>query len=320
MSWSEFWSRVTFADVMALFGAIGLAVGGAALIASRIPMRAELVARRVKLALPHGSAVRARSGEDSGSSLVQRLPYLALGLSAAEQRLVISWFSKFGVSDNSAPLFFNLFRLGAAFVLGALTLFVSGYVGVFAASWLLRMAAAVGVAIAVWIIPALIIASAMKRRAKSVAAGLPDALELLVVCVEAGLSLEDALQRVAHELKDSQPSLADELAQTWAEMNILPSRAQALANLAERVNNPGVRSVVSLLSQSLKLGTPLAQSLRTGTIELRNDQMTLLEERASKLPALMTLPVMLFIMPTIFLIVGGPAALRIMDIFQGGAH
>ena len=75
-----------------------------------------------------------------------------------------------------------------------------------------------------------------------------------------------------------------------------------------------------MLSQSLQFGTPLAQSLRVGAVEMRNDQMTLLEERASRLPALLTIPVMLFIMPTIFLIVGGPAALRLLDMFRGGLH
>ena len=177
---------------------------------------------------------------------------------------------------------------------------------------------AIMAAIAGWLFPILFIAHVVKQRTKAVGLGLPDALELLVVCVEAGLSLEDGLQRVARELKESQPALADELTLTWAEINILPSRAQALANLADRVGIPSVRSVVTMLSQSMRFGTPLAQSLRVGAVEMRNDQMMLLEERASRLPALMTIPVMLFIMPTIFLIVGGPAALRLIDTFGGG--
>ena len=81
-----------------------------------------------------------------------------------------------------------------------------------------------------------------------------------------------------------------------------------------------MRAVVGMMSQSLRFGTPLGQSLRVGAAEMRNDQMTKLEERASRLPALMTIPVMLFIMPTIFLIVGGPAALRLMDTFGHGTH
>jgi tight adherence protein C len=175
-------------------------------------------------------------------------------------------------------------------------------------------------AIAGWLLPILFIDYNIKQRTKAVAMGLPDALELLVVCVEAGLSLEDGLQRVARELEDSQPALADELTLTWAEINILPNRAQALANLAARTDIPSVRSVVSTLSQSMKFGTPLAQSLRVGATEMRNDQMMQLEERASRLPALMTIPVMLFIMPTLFLIIGGPAALRLIDTFHGGLH
>ena len=189
-----------------------------------------------------------------------------------------------------------------------------------AAHWFLPFLAAVGGAIAGWILPILFISRQLKRRAKTIASGLPNALELLVVCVEAGLSLEDSLQRVARELQESQPALSDELALTWAEVNILPDRTKALTNLANRTDNPSVRSVVSMLSQSLRFGTPLAQSLRVGATEMRNDQMTHMEEVASRLPALMTIPVMLFIMPTIFLIIGGPAALRLMDMFHVGTH
>jgi tight adherence protein C len=208
----------------------------------------------------------------------------------------------------------------AAVSLGALSLATAAHFSLFSSSWAPPFIAALVAAFAGWMVPILFIGHVIKVRKKAVASGLPDALELLVVCVEAGLSLEEGLQRVAHELKESQPALADELALTWAEINILPSRAQALSNLADRIDIPSVRSVVSMLAQSLRYGTPLAQSLRVGAAEMHNDQMTLLEERANRLPALMTIPVMLFIMPTIFLIVGGPAALRLLDTFRGGMH
>jgi tight adherence protein C len=153
------------------------------------------------------------------------------------------------------------------------------------------------------------------RRVKEVRAGLPDALELLVVCVEAGLSLEDGLDRVVTELKRSQPALADELSLTLADLKILPSRDQALANLAARVDVPSVRSVVTTLAQTLRYGTPLVQSLRVVAAEMRNDYLIEIEEKANRLPAYLTLPVIVFLMPTIFLIVGGPAALRLIDAF-----
>jgi tight adherence protein C len=192
--------------------------------------------------------------------------------------------------------------------------------GFTAAHWWLPVFAAMASAISGWILPVFVISHLMKKRIKAIVSGLPNALDLLVVCVEAGLSLEDGLQRVARELRESQPALAEELAVTWAEASILPDRTQALVNLSDRIGNPTVRTVVGMMSQSLRFGTPLGQSLRVGATEMRNDQMTKLEERASRLPALMTIPVMLFIMPTIFLIVGGPAALRLMDQFRSGMH
>jgi tight adherence protein C len=114
-------------------------------------------------------------------------------------------------------------------------------------------------------------------------------------------------------LLQSQPALGEELARTSADLKILPSREQALANLAGRVDMPSVRTVVTTLSQTLRYGTPLAQGLRVVSGELRNDTLVRLEERANQLPTLMTIPMMLFIMPTIFMIVAGPAALHVID-------
>jgi tight adherence protein C len=110
--------------------------------------------------------------------------------------------------------------------------------------------------------------------------------------------------------------LAEELALTSADLKILPSRDRALANFAERVQVPSVRTVVTTLAQTMRYGTPLAQALRVVASELRNDSLMRLEERANQLPTLMTIPMMIFIMPTIFLIVGGPAALRMLDAFH----
>jgi tight adherence protein C len=320
MNVSELWNSVTFTDLMAMFGTLSLVVGGTALIASSIPMRAELVGRRVTLALPRTALATADAARKGNPTVMEQLPSFAAGLSKAEQRQVIRLFSNVHVPANRAVRYFIIARLILAASLGVLTMVAGRHFAVFSASWWPPAVAAVVAAIAGWILPILFIGRVVKKRKKAVGSGLPDALELLVVCVEAGLSLEDGIQRVARELNVSQPALADELALTWAELNILPSRAEALANLADRVDVPSVRSVVSMLSQSLRFGTPLAQSLRVGAVEMRNDQMTLLEEKASRLPALMTIPVMLFIMPTIFLIIGGPAALRLIDTFRGGMH
>ena len=146
-------------------------------------------------------------------------------------------------------------------------------------------------------------------------AGLPDALELMVICVEAGLTLEEALSRTARELQQGRRWLAQQLDMTSADLRILSNRDDALANLAARVGSLGMRSLATALAQTLRYGTPLAQALRSMATEMRSESLIALEERTNRLPALMTVPMMLFIMPTIFLIVGGPAALHVIDTF-----
>jgi len=289
------------------------------MIASSIPLRAELIGKRVNFAVPQRAAALAEAAEESQTA-IQRVRTMAGNLSQSEQRVIVLFCEKFPAAARFAVPVFVGVRVLAALVFGALIAAAAGRSGALAASPLLRGTVAIGGMIAGWMLPILLIRIWGARRTKAVAQGLPDALELLVVCVEAGISLEDGLHRVAEELAASQPELADELVLTWAEINILPNRAQALSNLAARIDDPSVRSVASLLAQSMRLGTPLAQSLRSGASELRNDQMMRLEEQASKLPAMLTIPVMLFIMPTIFLIIGGPAFLKIIDLFLGGAR
>lgn len=312
------WGSATFSDLLAPFGVMALILGGAVLVFSSMPTRGEAFAQRINLALPRaGLKPRAEAARRALPVTVFQLPSLGGGLTDAEHRQVIRMFSRLGVRADQAGLYFIICRIISTGAFGALTLAATRHFGVAAAHAWVQFMVAAGGAIGGWLLPILVVGSLLKRRTKAIASGLPSALDLLVVCVEAGLSLEDGLQRLAHELHASQPALAEEFAMTWAEINILPDRTTALLNFANRIDNPSVRSVVGMLSQSLRFGTPLAQSLRVGATEMRNDQMTQLEERANRLPALMTIPVMLFIMPTLFLIIGGPAALKLMDVFQG---
>jgi len=177
----------------------------------------------------------------------------------------------------------------------------------------LRLAFAGGAGLFGWFLPILAAQWAARRRAAVVVAGLPDALELLVICAEGGLALGDGIDRIVTELQRSQPELAEELAMTAADLKIMPSQDQALARLAARIDAPIVQSVVTTLSQTMRYGTPFAQAMRVVAGEIRNEALIRLEERANKLPTLMTIPMILFILPTIFLVVGGPAALKIMD-------
>jgi tight adherence protein C len=315
---SDVWRHPTYVDLLVMFGIVAMIACGAALIASTFPTRSEALAQRVNFAMPRSGSGLGSEGARTAPPLdvLLKLPSIGGGLSVAEHRQVIRLFSRFNLPPDRAVPCFMIVRLIFAAAFAALAAMAVNYFTIAVAHPALPYLGAFGAAAAGWLTPILLISRAIKRRVKAVASGLPNALELLVVCVEAGLSLEDGLQRVARELQESQPALSEELAMTWAEANILPDRTQALMNLADRIDNPSVRSVVSMLSQSLRFGTPLAQSLRGGATEMRNDQMTILEEKASRLPSLMTIPVMVFIMPTIFLIIGGPAALRLMDMFH----
>lgn len=151
-----------------------------------------------------------------------------------------------------------------------------------------------------------------KRRA-AMQKGLPDALDLLVICAEAGLSLDAGLSRVSREIGPAHPEMADELALTSVELGFLPERAKALENLSRRTALPAVRGLVNTLVQTEKYGTPLAASLRVLSAEFRNERMLKAEGKAARLPAILTVPMIIFIMPALFVVLIGPAVIKAID-------
>ena len=164
--------------------------------------------------------------------------------------------------------------------------------------------------------PRIYLRNAADKRAKQLQLALPDGLDLMVICAEAGLSLDATLVRVSRELGNTWPELAEELAITAAELTFLPERRMAFENLNTRTDSDGIRGVVNTLQQTAKFGTPLAQSLRVLAAELRTARMTRAEEKAARLPALLTIPMMIFILPTLFIVLLGPAAISVMDTFS----
>ncbi|MEW4467979.1 type II secretion system F family protein [Parasphingorhabdus sp. JC815] len=151
------------------------------------------------------------------------------------------------------------------------------------------------------------------KRTDLIRKGLPDAIDLLVICAEAGLTVDSAFARVARELGDAYPELADEFSLTSIELGFLTERRQAFENLAYRVALEHVKGVVTTMIQTEKYGTPLASALRVLSAEFRNDRMMRAEEKAARLPAIMTIPLILFILPTLFIVILGPAACSISD-------
>lgn len=157
-----------------------------------------------------------------------------------------------------------------------------------------------------------------KRRGKKISKAVPDALDLMVICAEAGLTLETSLHRVSRELKSANPELALELATTEAELKVLPERRMALENLVYRTNVPEMASLTITMNQAEKYGTSLSQALRTIASEGRRTRMLRIEEKAARLPALMSLPLMVFVLPPCGVIVGGPAVVNLMGTLGGG--
>ena len=161
--------------------------------------------------------------------------------------------------------------------------------------------------------PDLWLSNKVKKRSDAVRKGLPDALDLLVICAEAGLTVDAAFNRVAKELGKAYPELGDEFGLTAIELGFLNERRQAFENLATRVDLDAIRGVVTTMIQTEKYGTPLASALRVLSAEFRNERMMRAEEKAARLPAIMTIPLILFILPTLFIVILGPAACSISD-------
>jgi tight adherence protein C len=153
----------------------------------------------------------------------------------------------------------------------------------------------------------------ISKRSNAVRKGLPDALDLLVICAEAGLTVDAAFNRVARELGKAYPELGDEFALTSIELGFLTDRRSAFENLANRIDLEAVRGVVTTMIQTEKYGTPLASALRVLAAEFRNERMMRAEEKAARLPAIMTVPLILFILPVLFIVILGPASCSISD-------
>ena len=180
----------------------------------------------------------------------------------------------------------------------------------------LRFVVLAGVFILGWRCPEILLSRLAVRRRTRLETGIPDALDILVICAEAGLSLDHAIEQVANVFRRSSPEVAKEFAATAAEMRVLPVRAQALENLAERVGLASLRSIVVTLNQSIKFGTSLAESLRVLAAEMRAERLTRYEQRAARLPVLLTLPLMGFILPSLMVVIGTPLVLRIIDMLE----
>jgi tight adherence protein C len=165
-------------------------------------------------------------------------------------------------------------------------------------------------------LPNLFVRNKISRRQASINRAFPDVLDLMLICVESGMSLEATFQRVSQEIGAQSIALAEELTLATAEMSYLPDRRLAFENLAKRVPLDGIKSLCLALQQSEKFGTPLAQTLRVIAQENRDQRMTAAEKKAAALPPQLTVPMILFFLPVLFVVILGPAVIKVMETWK----
>lgn len=179
-----------------------------------------------------------------------------------------------------------------------------------------KFLAALAAALFGFFLPDIFISNLIQKRRESIMKSFPDALDLMLICVESGMSIEPAFTKVASEIGPQSPELAEELALTTAELSYLPERSQAFDNLAKRCGHSGVKAVSAALNQAEHYGTPLGQALRVTAQENREMRMVEAEKKAAALPAKLTVPMIVFFLPCLFVVILGPAIMRVMSTFH----
>ena len=164
-------------------------------------------------------------------------------------------------------------------------------------------------------LPSLVVTNQINKRQASLRRAWPDALDLLLICVESGVSMEQGMRRVAEEIAEQSAPLAEELVLTTAELSFLQDRRSALDNLATRTGLEDVRAVVQALIQADRFGTPIANALRVLAQESRDQRMNAAEKKAAALPPKLTVPMIVFFLPVLMAVILGPAILQVMDTF-----
>jgi tight adherence protein C len=218
-----------------------------------------------------------------------------------------------GQAPLVAFMFFRFVMPGVVFVFLLIYLFLITHF-----SWapMMKVSAAFAGALVGFYLPDVFISNLISRRQTSIMRAFPDALDLMLICVESGMSIEAAFSRVATEIGQQSIEMAEELGLTTAELSYLADRQQAYENLAKRCGHSGVKAVATALVQAEKYGTPLGQALRVTALENRELRMMAAEKKAAALPAKLTVPMILFFLPCLFVVIMGPAIMKIMHLMH----
>jgi tight adherence protein C len=293
---------------------LGLPLASRDTLGQRLKSVAE---RREELRAKHHAALNAKRGslrsQPVGSMkfmkrIVEQFDLAKLVESeGSKEKLAMAGFR--GPTPVMAFMFFRFVMPFILFLAAVVYIFVITH---FQWSLTMKIGVAVGAALVGYYAPDVFVSNAISNRRASIMKAFPDTLDLLLICVESGMAIEPAFTKVATEIGDQSPELAEELALTTAELSYLPDRRQAFENLAKRCGHSGVKAVATALNQAEKYGTPLGQALRVAAQENREMRMQEAEKKAASLPAKLTVPMIIFFLPCLFVVIMGPAIMKIM--------
>ncbi len=273
-----------------------------------VAKRREELRKRSRADLARGAGLQHKDANQFAKGLVQRLNLQqALADDTLAEKLI-----RAGLRGQAAQTMFYFYRAALPIAFGAAALF---YVLVLGAELALQMkfAAVVGGIAAGFYAPNIYLKNLADSRRTKIMQAFPDSLDMMLICVESGMSIELALQRVGQEIASISVELAEEFALTTAELSYLPERRQAYENLARRTNHPGVKSVAMALTQAEKYGTAVGQALRVMAKENRDMRLAEAEKKAASLPPKLTVPMIVFFLPVLFAVIIGPAVIQMQD-------
>jgi tight adherence protein C len=273
------------------------------------PIEARLKAlrtRRMKTRSEHNAANKPSTKETSIGLMRTVADRLNLLRGAAADQTTRK-LRQAGFLSRDAAVVYVFMKLALPLMLGFLMIFLTSVTNILEVSEDLVLPICVGAVLAGFVMPELYIKNVASRRRDVLNQVLPEGLDLLTICVEAGLSIDAAFRRVSREMQSSMPELAAEFEMTAIELTYLPDRQQALENMNERSESPAIAALVNALRQTEKYGTPLANSLRILSQEFRQTRASKAEEKGARMPALMTVPLMVFILPTLITVLLAPA-------------
>jgi len=279
-----------------------------------VATRREELRRRSRAQIASGRSSLRRTDEGLYKNIVERLQLSRL----LEDPTVIDKLAQAGFRGPRPVTTFYFFRFVGPFILAAvaaLYLFVINGLGLVPMHKLTLVAMAF---VGGFYAPNLYIENRAQKRRDSIVLAFPDALDLLLICVESGMSIEAAIQKVSAEIGSSSIELAEELSLLSAELSYLPERRQAYEGLAKRTNHPGIKAVATAMIQAERYGTPLGQALRVMAKENRDMRLATAEKKAAALPAKLTVPMIVFFLPVLFVVILGPAIIKVQDVNKPG--